>query len=128
MDFDFPPNAVLGATVETDRDDLAQLVSKAPPPSERFEAMKRLKWPCKVLSVEPILDFNPARFAMLIREVKPMLVYIGYDNYGCKLPEPPLSKTLRLIEELSRDLPVERKTLRKAWFERYRWNGKKHGC
>jgi len=45
-------------------------------------------------------------------------VSIGYDNYNWRLPEPPLAKTLQLIEELEKHgIKVERKTLRKAWWE-----------
>lgn len=119
--FDFldliPPNTVLGATVETDRDDLAAKVSSAPPPSRRLEAMRRLEWPRKLISVEPILDFTD-RFAEALASTNPSLVYVGYDNYSCKLPEPPLAKTLLLIDNLSRRARVMVKTLRPAWYEK----------
>ena len=43
---------------------------------------------------------------------------IGYDNYNNRLPEPPLSKVLTLIERLSKSpILVIAKTLRRAWFE-----------
>jgi len=51
-------------------------------------------------------------------ELEPEFIYIGYDNYGNKLPEPPLSMVLRLINALrSHGITVYEKTLRKAWYE-----------
>jgi hypothetical protein len=79
--------------------------------------MRELEWPVKIISVEPILSFSE-RFPQLLAEVKPLLVYVGYDNYGCKLPEPRLSETLQLIETLrSLGIEVAEKTLRPAWYE-----------
>jgi len=116
----FPENAVLGATIETNRDDLYTRygISSAPPPSARFEAMRSLKWDRKFVSVEPVLDFDLDVFAEWIREISPVMVYVGYDNYNNRLPEPPLSKTLALIDRLRQFTDVKTKTLRKAWFER----------
>ena len=55
-----------------------------------------------------------------IRDINPFMVYVGYDNYGYRLPEPPLAKTLRLIRELESFTIVVRKTLRPAWNEQAR--------
>jgi len=116
----FPPNVILGATIETNRDDLYRehRISGAPLPSLRYKAMRDLKWSKKFVSVEPVLDFDLDVFAQWIEEIEPLIVYVGYDNYGNRLPEPPLRKTLALIERLSK-LPclVIRKTIRPAWFE-----------
>ena len=110
----FPENAVLGATIETNRDDLyvEHKISRAPLPSERFKAMKELRWKNKFVSIEPILDFDLEAFTEWIREIKPVMVYIGYDNYGNKLPEPPLEKTKALIQSLQGFTEVRVKTLR----------------
>lgn len=116
---EFPPNAILGATIETDRDDLyyKHKISHAPLPSERYIAMKELKWDKKFISIEPILDFNLRIFSKWIKEISPIMVYIGYDNYGWKLPEPTLYNTLKLIKRLKRFTIVIKKTIRKAWYE-----------
>jgi len=45
------------------------------------------------------------------------MVYVGYDNYDNRLPEPPLKKTLMLLDDLSEMTFVVRKTIRPAWFE-----------
>ncbi|MEM2197234.1 MAG: DUF5131 family protein [Desulfurococcaceae archaeon] len=123
LDFinEFPPNSVLGATIETDSDELfmkhSPRISQAPLPSIRYGAMKKLEWPMKFISIEPILDFNLDRFTEWIRDINPFMVYVGYDNYGHKLPEPAHDKTLKLMERLSEFTLVVKKTVRPAWYE-----------
>jgi DNA repair photolyase len=112
-----PENATLGATVETNRDEGYEQISRAPKPSERLEAMAELDWPRKVIVVEPVLDFDLEEFAEAVKRVGPAEVYIGYDNYGCKLPEPPLAKVKTLISRLEGLTRVHSKSLRPAWYE-----------
>jgi len=113
-----PGNVILSATIETNLDDVACSVSKAPPPSERYEAMRSIRWLRKHVSVEPVLRFDPEVFPRWIRRIGPILASVGYDNYGARLPEPPLRDVMGLIRDLE-DLGVrvERKTLRRAWWE-----------
>ncbi len=115
---EFPPNSILGATIETDDDDLylENRISHAPLPSKRIKAMRRLDWWLKFVSIEPILDFTE-NFARKIREIRPFMVYVGYDNYNNRLPEPTLAKTKKLINELSDFTLVIKKTIRPAWYE-----------
>jgi len=115
MEFEFGDNVVLGATVETNRP--YQRISRAPQPPERLEAMIKLKHKYKALIIEPILDFDLGEFVYMIKRVKPVFVYVGYDNYGNKLPEPRLEKTLNLIDEVSKFTEVRYRTLRRAWYE-----------
>lgn len=71
----------------------------------------------KYVTIEPILDFSSVKaFADLIEKIAPDFVYVGYDNHNCRLPEPPLSKTLELIGELEKFTEVRLKTLREAWW------------
>jgi len=116
----FPENAILGATIETNKDKLfiKQRISDAPLPSLRYEAMKKLKWKLKFISIEPILDFDLYIFTKWIQEINPFMVYVGYDNYNNKLPEPPLEKTRKLITKLSKFTLVIQKTIRPAWYEK----------
>lgn len=109
----FMENIVLGVTIETNRD---YRLTKAPTPRERYEEMKNLEWKHKAIVIEPILDFD-TEFIKWIKEIKPKIVYIGYDNYGNKLPEPEMSKTQRLAEELCGTADVRDKGIRKAWYE-----------
>jgi len=117
---EFPTNAILGATIETDRDDLYRKyrISRAPLPSQRYLAMKELEWDKKFISIEPILDFNPEKFPRWIEEISPIMVYVGYDNYSWKLPEPTLHSTMEIIEKLREFTVVIEKTIRKAWHEK----------
>ena len=115
-----PENVIYGATSETNRD--TSLLSKAPHPAIRFEALMRLaeRYPGipTFISIEPILDFDPLTFLNLILEVDPGAIAIGYDNYNHRLPEPSLEKTLNLIKTLKQTAQnIHEKTLRKAWWE-----------
>jgi len=117
---DMPENAILGATIETNRDKLylENVISGAALPSIRYDAMKKLKWDKKFISVEPILDFDLEVLCKWVKDISPFMMYVGYDNYHNRLPEPPLSKTLKFLEEISEVTLVVRKTIKPAWFER----------
>jgi protein gp37 len=107
----FPQNLVLGATIETNRD---YKVSAAPTPAERYEAMSKLPWNNKLISIEPIMDFDISEFVQWMKDIRPRTVYVGYDNYQNHLPEPSLNKTLELATELSKFTRVRRKTFRES--------------
>jgi hypothetical protein len=101
LQFDIPTNCVCGATIETD--------SK----TSQLEAMADLHHPRKMVSVEPIMDFDLERFALWLAKVSPEFVAVGYDNYNNGLNEPSFSKTLHLIALLEgAGIKVYRKTLR----------------
>ena len=115
--FEFPRNAILGATIETDDDTLYRGISNAPPPSSRIKAMEDLDWMLKFVSIEPILDFTD-NFPSRILGINPSMVYVGYDNYGNRLPEPRFSRTKWLMEGLRKNgIEVREKTIRPAWYE-----------
>ena len=114
-------NVVLGATIETDDDVLyfKHRISRAPMPCNRFQYMELAPTIGRtMLSIEPILDFDLNIFLDKILKVEPEFVYVGYDNYNNKLHEPPLHKTMELIDQLKEHgITVYTKTLRKAWYE-----------
>lgn len=114
-----PGNCILGTTIETNRDNVVNDLSKAPLPSKRFEAIAPLDYPRKFSSIEPIMDFDLPIFLNWIKKINPELCEIGYNNYPMfKLQEPSLNKTQKLIDEIKTlDIPVLEKTVRKAWFE-----------
>ena len=116
---EMPKNVILGATIETNLDHIVEqnAISRAPLPSERYIAMKELQWDKKMLSIEPILDFDVETFSYWIENVFPFLVYIGYDNYNHKLPEPSLNKTMKLIKKINNDILIIKKTIRHSWLE-----------
>jgi len=113
--FSFPEWVVLGATIESDV--AWPRIGSAPDPLRRAESMISLRGR-KSVTVEPILDFSLNRFAGILKMINPDVIWIGYENYGCRLPEPPLWKTLKLIERLRESgIEVREKTLRPAWWE-----------
>lgn len=115
-EFKIPENCVCGSTIETDID---FGLTMAPYPSDRLYEMIHLKYPRKMVSVEPVQDFNLDYFAGLIIQIRPEFVAVGYDNYDNKLPEPSLAKTMQLIDRLEKaGITVYSKTLREAWNER----------
>ena len=119
---EIPGNAIPGATIETNRDEYFQeggtpRISRAPLPSSRYQAMRSLDWPLKFISIEPILDFDLDVFTGWIEEINPFMVYVGYDNYNHRLPEPTLAKTMEFIRRLEDFTLVIRKTIRPSWKE-----------
>ena len=108
----FPRNSWLGATVETDLDEVAKRYSRAPPPSKRLEAMGELDWPLKVISVEPVLRFSsPEVFSSELLDTNAKLFYVGYDNHGHGLEEPPVEDVLELISLLREKAEVREKSI-----------------
>ena len=113
-----PSNVVLGCTVETNVY-FESGISYAPSPFSRIDAMTMLADMVGnrlFYSVEPILEHSYPSFAKLLTRRRVWAVAVGYDNYGNKLPEPPLEKTMQLIELLEKaGVRVFRKSLREAW-------------
>jgi len=95
--FKLPENTMLGTTIETNRD--YAFISKAPWTYARKVEMQSLTQP-KMISIEPILDFDLHRLVKWVEAVKPEFVSIGADSKGHKLPEPSPEKVRQLIEEL----------------------------
>ena len=95
-------NTILLTTLETNRDQGYGAVSKAPVPSVRCSDFRRLQWPRKIVTVEPIMDFDVDSFAEMILSVHPEAAWVGYNSKpgSVRLPEPPLEKTERLISVL----------------------------
>ncbi len=97
--FEYPKDmdVILGCTIETNRDYAFQ--SKAPMTYLRKVEMQNLSQP-KMVSIEPIMDFDLAGMVRWIKDITPEFVSIGADSKGHSLPEPPAEKVKALIEEL----------------------------
>lgn len=108
------PNKWRGATIESN---IYPQRPNAPLWSERARAMRSLptRFP-KVVCIEPIMDFDFDGIVDMLRKICPALVYMGYDNHGKHLPEPPLAKTKELVAELGKFTEVRAKTLREPWW------------
>jgi len=88
---------MLGVTIETNR--YVPLITKAPIPYKRKQlfAPQRLS---KMVSIEPIMDFDVDMLVEWIGEIKPEFVSIGADSGNNHLPEPSPEKVKSLIEAL----------------------------
>jgi len=113
----FPENVLLGTTIETDRSNLYQGISRAPLPSQRYSAMLKLRHPRKIVTVEPILDFDVEILEEWISDIGPETCYVGYDSKKNFLPEPELSKVKALMKKLKETTNVRAKTIRRAWWQ-----------
>jgi protein gp37 len=109
-----PQNCICGATIETTES--VRAFSQAPSPSERFQAMKELEHPHKMICVEPIVNFEPSKFYHWLTWIPNLeMVVVGYDNYNHHLEEPKLKTTMKLINDLRKaGIHVITKTLREA--------------
>lgn len=90
-------------------------ISKAPLPSERYKDFLNLQWDKKIVTIEPIMDFDLDTFVKQIVSIKPKVVFLGYNSHpkSVPLPEPKWNKTLGLmcslrkhgIEVLPKEIP-----------------------
>jgi len=90
----FPPNTILGTTIETNRD---YKVTCAPTPQERYFALLKTDWSHKMLSIEPIMDFDLPILLSWIGLIRPDFISIGADSGKNDLVEPNSEKIVSLI-------------------------------
>ena len=104
--WDFPDGSILATTIETNRD---YGYSKAPKPVERYSSiMDLIDWLIIfefflfdiMISIEPIMDFDPPVLLKWITDIKPDFVSIGADSKHNNLPEPSWGKVQELINAL----------------------------
>jgi DNA repair photolyase len=96
----FPEDSILGTTLESDI--WYPPVSKAPKTLERVSAMSEIKGFRKMVSIEPILDFDLDRFVKILETIRPTFISIGADSKHNDLPEPDTEKVRSLIQRLRR--------------------------
>jgi hypothetical protein len=99
---DFPKNSILGITLETDMESPSQ----APLPMSRFAEFNWINNHYrefdKMISIEPIMDFNLDVMLYWIQQIKPKFVSIGADSKNHNLSEPNREKIDALITELEK--------------------------
>jgi DNA repair photolyase len=100
----FPANVILLTTLETNIDKGYKAVSKAPPPTRRYRQFKKLKYPRKVVTIEPVMDFDEAVFPQWIVDLEPEYVWLGLNSKpeALELPEPSPQKLRKLVKVLVR--------------------------
>lgn len=110
-----PENVILVTTLETNRDKGYDKISKAPVPSKRYRQFLALKYPRKVVTIEPVMNFDVKTFAKWILKIKPEYVWLGFNskNKSVSLPEPSIEKVQRFIKILhEHNIEIRGKTLR----------------
>lgn len=96
--FIFPPKTILCTTIESNRD-LDK--NNAPLIRDRVDAFSKLQFDKKMLTIEPIMDFDLKEFADIIVSINPIQVNIGADSGRNNLKEPTPEKIKSLIEVLT---------------------------
>jgi len=99
---EWPRNTILGVTIETNRDELAAEISNAPPPSKRFRDFLAIDHKPKMVTHEPIMEFDIEILLDWDIRLNPALIWIGYDSKRCGLPEPRLKKVKDLYWNLGK--------------------------
>jgi hypothetical protein len=84
-----PKMAIIGTTIETNREELTAKYSRTPTPYDRAAAMRILSERFTTfVTIEPILAFDYEKLAELILWSKVDFVNVGADSKGCGLQEP----------------------------------------
>jgi protein gp37 len=106
--FELPVNAIYGTTIETTDIQLSETISKAPNVWDRYSELTAMPRDYrKMVSLEPLLEFDLKTMIKWIREISPEFVSIGADSRNHNLPEPPAEKIKELIQELEKFTEVK---------------------
>lgn len=115
---ELPDNAVILTTIETNRKELSEEVSDAPSVVQRYMRFKDVDYDRKVLTIEPIMDFDLKPLINYILSIDLENVWIGYNSRPSEieLTEPSERKVKKLLEELDGRVEVKTKELRSINF------------
>lgn len=104
----FPENTILATTIESNREYGGAYV---PQIKERIRYIRDLDgWGIpRMITIEPIMDFDLKEFVELIEFSHAQLINIGADSKGHNLPEPSSEKIKSLIKELKKFTEVKLK-------------------
>lgn len=105
------PGSIIGTTIETNRNVQLMKISNAPVVEERAYFLgqmdsTRFK---RMLTIEPIMNFDVNELVTLARMCRPDWVNIGADSKKHNLPEPSKEKLCALIKELEKFTKVKLK-------------------
>jgi hypothetical protein len=104
----FPAKSIFCVTMETNRH-ISGIMGQAPSPKARAETLSSLDIENKMITVEPIMDFDLEEFVRMIRMCHPDQVNIGADSGHNHLPEPSTEKIEALINALKPPIIVHLK-------------------
>jgi len=99
----FPDNVFILTTLETNRDSGYEKYSKATLPTKRYNQFLSLDYPRKVVTIEPLMDFDLDIFPNWIVNIAPEYVWLGFNSKlkQVRLPEPSVKKILEFVRILS---------------------------
>ena len=116
---EYPWNSIMVTTLETNRDEGYELISRSPVPSVRFRDFLGLDYPRKVVTIEPVMDFDLDEFLEWMLKLKDQeslrYVWFGYNSNPDKvqLPEPSEEKSQEFVNLLmAAGIEVRGKSLR----------------
>ena len=101
----YPRNTIFGTTLETNRD--MRSISKAQSSRARVSNMQEWFMKRKMVTIEPILDFDLDEFVEMIKKINPEWANIGADSKNNHLLEPSPKKVKDLIKELRKFTEVK---------------------
>jgi DNA repair photolyase len=100
MDYQFPENVILSTTIETTNMKYIQSFCYNPPSiTSRIIGMASKNHP-KMLTIEPVMDFDIHNMFRAINKINPLQINIGADSGSNKLPEPNKKKLEEFIHIL----------------------------
>lgn len=108
INWDFKENHILGITLETNRG-TKEISQIADMPKVRVIDFSKIYHHRKMITIEPIMDFDLEPFVLMIKTIQPKWVNIGADSGGNKLLEPTKEKVFALIAELEKFTKVHQK-------------------
>jgi DNA repair photolyase len=105
-------NPAICTTIETNR--WRPDMGLAPRPDARFRDMARISGMKKMITIEPVMDFDITDFCTDIARVRPLQVNIGADSGRNRLKEPSEEKLRLLVDWLASHTSVHlKKNLRR---------------
>jgi protein gp37 len=103
------PKKILATTIESNRT-MEVPSKKAPIVDARAYWLGKIKFARRMVTIEPIVDFDLKEFVELIKEADPEFVNIGADSNSKRdFTEPSKEKILKLIEELNKFTKIKKK-------------------
>jgi hypothetical protein len=97
-----PRNVILVTTLETNRDEGYARLSRAPSPSARYRDFAALEYPRKVVTLEPIMDFDLPILLDWIERLHPETIWVGFNSRPRQVtfPEPTVQKVQQFVDAL----------------------------
>lgn len=97
--FIFPKDSILCTTLETNLNPCKLILGNCPTPEQRMKDFIELNFR-KMITIEPVMDFDIDIFIQWVRMIDPIQVNIGADSGGNNLPEPSPEKLKKFITAL----------------------------